>query len=118
MAVGEVAEIPGRTLIAAKALTRLVSAVAASELGVPVKKVQANISDAAGRLAVRISAPIALAPLGGRAALPGNSVPLLVRAENARHEVASRVAHLSGREVVSTVIHFTGAELEQKRRVR
>lgn len=112
----------GRTRITPRALSRVVSAVAAEGLGVPVESVRVQLQDERGALAVNIStgAPVTQWRIPGahRPAFQGPGASLLNRSEHARQLPRDRVAALTGSTVGSITIRFTGATMRPEARVR
>ncbi|RRD60475.1 hypothetical protein [Leucobacter sp. OH1287] len=112
-------QIPGHTQLTAKALNRLATAIAAEQLGVKGGSVRVGVTDSAGLLAVQVTGPIRLAPLG---ALEYSSseqhTPLLERVEQIRAAVAERLTALTGRRVASVILECTSAEVAPARRVQ
>lgn len=101
--------VPGRVVVAGRALTHLFTALAATELGVPARRVSTSVGDSRGRLRVRIEAPIA----HDRAA--AESVLDAVR--SARERVQAEGIRLSGATLVDVELRATGATLIEGRRV-
>ena len=103
--------VAGRTSVTPRALERLATGVAASHLGVDSSRVAVRLSDAAGSLAVAVSAPLRTAPVGVDA--PG----LVTRSEQARALIARDITSISGSQVGSVALRVTGVEIVEMRRV-
>lgn len=114
----------GRTRITPRALGRVISAVAAEGLGVPVETVRVDLQDQRGALAVNIttsvpvSQPRTTATATQRRAFEGSGGSLLDRSERARSLLRDRVAVLTGSAVGRVTIRFTGASVRPEARVR
>lgn len=107
------AEIAGNSRITPRALQRLVAAIAAELLGTSIDKVRASVTDSASKLAIEVSGPLAVAPLGQTVTLP-----LTQHLELVRSELAAKVTALSGREVITTALEITAAEIKKEGRVK
>lgn len=112
----------GRTRIAARALDRLVSAVAADALGVDARSVTVSLSDDAGRLVLAITAPIRVVPLARVAAGVGVLVrdggPLVERAALAQDRIRARTEELTGYEIDRVGIRLNDVIIQRERRVK
>lgn len=113
-------QIPGHTQLTAKALNRLATAIAAEQLGVKGGSVRVGVTDSAGLLAVQVTGPIRLAPLGALEYRSSEQqhTPLLERVEQIRAAVAERLTALTGRRVASVILECTSAEVAPARRVQ
>lgn len=100
----------GRDRFTATALQRLARAVAGDELGVPLRDVSADVRDAAGSLAVRLAAPIAVPPLGGQPV-----EPLTARLAGAGEVIRMRLVALTGLAVERVDLRATGAVIAERR---
>jgi hypothetical protein len=105
--------IPGQVSISARALTRVVTAVAADELRVSHRDVAVRLSDDRGLLAVAVVAPLRLAGL----AAPGPHPGILQRCQTARTGIQSRTADITGSEVRTVAIRVTRARILAESRV-
>lgn len=81
----------GRDRFAAIALEHLARAVAADELGVAYREVSARVRDSAGELEVRVTSPVAVAPLA-----TGSAEPLTTRLGEAAGTIRARLDALTG----------------------
>jgi hypothetical protein len=111
---GPCAGTPGRTRIASGALTRLLQAITAEVFAVPADAVKARIEDDAGLLRVAVAVSLAVPPLLGDPATPGDS--LYGRASGARAAIIARAQELAGTAVSRVDIRLTG--IHQERQVR
>lgn len=113
---------PGRTVITARALDRVVRAVSGAALGVEPRRVGAQVRDASGLLALEVRAPIRLPSLDEIAAsvdvVSRGGGTILERAESARTEIRSRVEEITGSSVSRVVVRLDSAHIEPERRVR
>lgn len=100
----------GRDRFAPKALERLARAVAAEALGVRVAETSVRISDTGGALAVRVTSPVAMPPLGDA---PGGG--LTVRLADAAADARRRLAELTGLEVARVDVRATSAVIRERR---
>ena len=101
--------IPGRVVVAGRALKHLFTALATTELGVPAGRVSTSVGDARGRLRVRIEAPIARDR--------GATDTVLDAVRGARERVQAEGIRLSGATLVDVELRATGATLIDARRV-
>lgn len=109
----------GRTRVTSRALSRIVSAVAAEALGVPTAHLSVDLQDERGMLGVSISTHtpmIALRRVRGDGGFRGDS--LLERSESAQQLLRDRVRVLTGSQVDRVTIRFTGARTRPETRVR
>jgi hypothetical protein len=99
----------GATRITARAMNRLVSAVAADALGVPPSQVKVNVAASAGRLDLSVRTPAARPPGGrGTTAAPTEDADP-DRAEHAQHDIRGTVAALTGADIAGVTVRLTGA---------
>ncbi|PPG00674.1 hypothetical protein C5E06_18435 [Pseudoclavibacter sp. RFBI5] len=109
----------GTTRLTAKALNRLVSAVAGDALGVDAGSVSVDHN---GKLALRLSTPIRVPSLGRIREQPSSisrsGGPLLERVETAKTTIRDRVQSLSGSSISAVTIRLTGLEIKPEERVR
>jgi hypothetical protein len=106
--------VPGRTRVTARALTRVIAALTAEELGVQADHVHVDLDDDEGALAATLRTPIGVAPL--RVDAPGPS--LTERCAAAQQHLRERVPVLTGRRLSRVSVHLTGAVIGTERRVR
>lgn len=112
----------GRDNISARALEKVVRAVAADQFEVPVSEVTAELADADGGLQLAIRTPVRVVSIARAQSEPraversGGTV--LERAEEGRAVIASRVEELTGSEISGVRLRFSGAHIRQERRVR
>jgi hypothetical protein len=111
----------GRTRVTAKALNRLVAAVAAEALGVPARVVSVDLTDSAGKLAVTVRSPLRVVSLtrvqDDRSLVARTGGTLLERAAAAQQQIRSRAAELSGSAISNVTVRLTGIDIQQERRV-
>ncbi|MBF4460183.1 MULTISPECIES: hypothetical protein [unclassified Pseudoclavibacter] len=112
----------GTTRLTAKALNRLVSAVAGDALGVDAGSVSVDLDDHNGKLALRLSTPIRVPSLARIREQPSSisrsGGPLLERVETAKTTIRDRVQTLSGSSISAVTIRLTGLEIKPEERVR
>ncbi|WP_291054568.1 hypothetical protein [Herbiconiux sp.] len=123
-APAEAAQAPdrGRNRITAKALDRIVSAVAAEALEVDARSVGVELGDDKGLLAVAVTSPIRVPSLEGiRAAgsLPaGTGGTVLERAAAAQESIRERVRALTGSTVGRVTVRVARVDIRSEKRVR
>jgi len=106
----------GTNRITARAMTRLVSAVAADALGVRPSQVRVDLADAAGRLDLTVRTPIRVLPRDHlEGAAPANGTAL-DRTERAQHDIRGTVAALTGADIAGVTVRLTGARLRLPKR--
>ena len=117
----------GRNRISSKAIRAVVSAITASELGITANKVDVQLSDDNGGLAIGISAPIAIAALASvrtgwsRPAVQGATPAqptLIERVTTAQNIIRGRMLDLTGSSVGAVNIRLTGTQIQGEVRVR
>jgi len=107
----------GTNRITARAMTRLVSAVAADALGVRPSQVRVDLADAAGRLDLTVRTPIRLLPLDrDETDAPADSTTL-DRTERAQRDIRGTVATLTGADIAGVTVRLTGARGRPPKRV-
>lgn len=99
----------GRTRINARAMTRVVSAVAAEALGVRRRQVSVGVDGASGQVYLTVRARIRRLPLDGvtTAATSEDTGP--DRTERAQHAIRDTVAALTGATIAGVTVRLTGA---------
>lgn len=111
----------GRTTIAARALTRVASAVAADELGVDARRVGIDLGDVTGELELRVTAPIAIPSLtsvtrdASTVDRAGGSV--LARVSAARGSIRERTAAITGYRIARVDVRLSAADITTSKRV-
>ena len=112
----------GRTTVSARALNRLVCAVAADALGVDPSAVSAAITDDQGSLALTVSAPIRVVALTrvnrDPSVVTRTGGTILERAEHARQHIHYRVGELTGSTLSRVTVRLTGADIRPESRVQ
>ncbi|MEF2978991.1 hypothetical protein [Subtercola sp. YIM 133946] len=112
----------GRTQVTARALTRVVTALAATALDVAPSRVSVSLSDHDGALAVSISSPIRVVSLnqigGDDNAVLRSGGTVLERAERAQSVVREQAQYLTGSSIHSVTIRLNGAEIRHQERVK
>jgi len=106
-------KIAGQTSVSARALSRVVTAIAADELRVEPRDVAVRLTDDRGLLAVSVAAPLRLTRLGSP-----DAVPLVQRCESARVGIRNRTADVTGSQVRTVAIRVTRARILAESRVR
>ncbi|WP_120338619.1 hypothetical protein [Cryobacterium soli] len=111
----------GSTRITARAMTRVVSAVAADALGVRPSQVSVRLADADGGLDLTVRAPIRVLPLDDSTLDAAADSPadgtILDRTDRAQHQIRGTVADLTGAEIAGVVVRLTGARIRRPDRV-
>jgi hypothetical protein len=115
--------LPGRTRVTTRALTRVISAVTADILGVPVHRVGVELSDRDGRLGVSVVSPIRLPALGSArgdvpAAAAGGAGTVLARARAAIGAIMASAGELTGAVIGHVDLRLSDALTEETARVR
>ncbi|TFB99583.1 hypothetical protein E3O42_13620 [Cryobacterium adonitolivorans] len=106
----------GATHITARAMTGLVSAVAAGALGVRPSQVRVDLGDTAGRLNLTVRAPLRLLPLDqAETGAPADNTAQ-DRTERAQHDIRGTVATLSGADIAGVTVRLTGARSRPPKR--
>lgn len=101
--------IPGRVIVTEKALRRVLGAIAAAELGVAPRDVDARVRDASGSLAVDLNGPVAV---GG-----SRTQTAIEIAQSTRARVRDHGFELSGARITDVRLRLTGAREAQRERV-
>ncbi len=108
----EASELRGRTVIRPQAIRRVAEAVTAAAAGVRAGSAKADLADRRGELVVRVSTPVTLGmPDGGTRSL-------VERGSSVADEVTTGLRTLTGRSVGEVLVHFSGVQQVQERRVR
>lgn len=109
----------GLTHITSRAMSRVVSAVAADALGIVPSQVSVTLSDAAGRLDVTVRAPIRVLPLDRAGTTPDgqDEDSVLARTEKAQHHIRGAVGELTGADIAGVTVRLTSARIRLPRRV-
>jgi len=112
--------LPGRTRVTTRALTRVISAVTADILGVPVHRVGVELSDRNGRLGVSVVSPIRLPALGSaRGHVPaGAAGTVLARARAAIGAITASAGELTGAVIGHVDLRLSDAQTQETARVR
>lgn len=92
------APVPGRVVITARAQERVFRALAADELGVPVKSAKVRVADDAGRIAADITSPAMTGP---------RTAPLLSLIESTRRRLLDDGARITGAEISKVAVRIT-----------
>lgn len=113
---------PGRTVISARAIERVVRAVTADQFGVAAKSVSADLTDEGGRLELAVSTPIRVVSIG-RAQDDANAIDrsggsIVERADRSEQRIVEQVGAITGSAVSRLALRFTAADIKQERRVR
>lgn len=112
----------GRTVIAARAIEKVVRAVTADQFGVEAKRVSADLTDDGGRLDLAVRTPIRVVSIGRlqddpqSVARSGGSIT--DRAGRAESTIVDQVVAITGSTVSKLALRFTSADIRQERRVR
>lgn len=111
----------GSTRITTRAMTRVVSAVAADALGVRPSQVSVRLADSDGGLDLTVRAPIRVVPLDDSTLDAAADSPadgtILDRTDRAQHQIRGTVADLTGAEIAGVVVRLTGARIRRPDRV-
>ncbi|RFA23348.1 hypothetical protein [Subtercola boreus] len=112
----------GRTRVTAKALNRVIAAVAAEALGVDASSVSIDLADSAGALTVTVRSPLRVVSLGrvqdDRGIVARTGGTLLERAAVAQTEIRRRASDLSGSNISTVTVRLTGIDVQSEKRVR
>lgn len=106
----EAPAVPGRTVVRARAVHRVVRAAAARAAGVDADDVVVTLSDRHGALGVDLVLPVLVGPH-----VTGS---LAERATTLCAQVAEQTADLTGREVGEVDVRFASVRRPPERRVR
>ncbi|UIN31008.1 hypothetical protein [Microbacterium binotii] len=109
--------LPGRTLVAERALVAVCEQVAARAVGITRREVTVRLGATAGALAVRVEAPLPVPDLSDEA-VSAESDTVTARGHRIREQIRTDIAALTGREVRRIDLTITGARIEKRRRVR
>ena len=107
----------GSTRITTRAMTRVVSAVAADALGVRPSQVSVRLADSDGGLDLTVRAPIRVVPLDDSTLDAAADGTILDRTDRAQHQIRGTVADLTGAEIAGVVVRLTGARIRRPDRV-
>lgn len=119
MTSGSITQTPrGRTEITSRALTRVVSAVAADALGVKPGQVSVDLADTAGRLHLSVRTPIRVLPLDAvdTEADADGADSVLARTEQAQQQIRHSVGDLTGADIAEVTVQLTSARIRLPRR--
>ncbi|MET0955771.1 MAG: hypothetical protein ABWY68_07435, partial [Cryobacterium sp.] len=100
----------GHTHITSRAMTRLVSAVAAAALGVQPRQVSVDLADTEGRLDLTVRVPLRVLPPEW-AADAGAEPSDRARPDRAEQQIRSGVAELTGTEIGGVTVQLTQARI-------
>lgn len=109
--------LPGRTLVAERALVAVCEQTAARAVGIPRREVTVRLGAAAGALALRVEAPLPIPDLSDEGPVD-DSETITARGHRIREQIRAEVAALTGRDVRRVDLTITGARIEKRRRVR
>lgn len=107
----------GRNTVMSRAIRRIVSAVTAEALDVPLSQVGVELTDTGGALAVMVNAPVRIAALATAPAHRGEST-LLDHAASAQRSIAAKLAEHTGMTVERVELRLSAVRIEQERRVK
>ena len=111
----------GSTRITTRAMTRVVSAVAADALGVRPSQVSVRLADAESGLDLTVRAPIRVVSLDDSSHATAADTPadgtILDRTDRAQHKIRGTVADLTGADIAGVVVRLTGARIRRPDRV-
>ena len=102
---------PGRTHITSRAMTQLVSAVAAAALGVRPRQVSVDLEGTQDRLDLTVRVPLRVLPPEWAAADAGDESQDLTRTERAQRQIRSEAAELTGSEIGRVTVRVTQARI-------
>jgi hypothetical protein len=109
--------LPGRTLVAERALAAVCEQAAARAVGISRREVTVRLGATAGALAIRVEAPLPVPDLSDDARFADADI-VTARGHRIREQIRAEVAALTGREVRRIDLTITGARIEKRRRVR
>ena len=104
--------LPGRVSITPRALEHTAAAIAAGHLGVDRSKVSVRLSDIRGQLAVAITSPLRVPPLGREPA-----VGMVTRSQVAREAISRDLTRIGGSTVGTVTLRVTGVTIWESSRV-
>lgn len=112
----------GRTRVTPKALDRVVSAVAAEALGVDAGRVDVELADDVGALALVVSTPIRVASLrlvqSDRSGVHRAGGSILERTAQAHETIRDRVSAVTGSAIGQVTVRISGVSIQPEKRVR
>ncbi|MBZ4487518.1 NTP pyrophosphohydrolase [Microbacterium sp. cx-55] len=109
--------LPGRTVVADRAIHAVCAHTAAVAIGVARREVKVTVGTTGGGLALRIEAPLPVPSLTDSAAIAAGS-DLLERVRVIQRSIHERVAEIAGRTVSRVDVVVTGATVQKEKRVR
>ncbi|TFD47818.1 hypothetical protein E3T55_14790 [Cryobacterium frigoriphilum] len=111
-------DLRGRTHITSRALTRLIRVLSAEALTVSADQVTVGLTDAAGRLAVHVRAPIGITSLSATRSWPDphSDGTVLQRTERARQHIRLETGRLTGTDVAHVIVQVSGATINPEGR--
>lgn len=104
--------LPGRVSITPRALEHTAAAIAADHLGVDRSTVSVRLSDLRGQLAVAITSPLRVSPLGR-----GSAVGMVTRSQDAREAISRDLTRIGGSTVGTVTLRVTGVSIVESSRV-
>jgi hypothetical protein len=111
----------GRTKVSAKAISRIVAAIAGESFGVPARTVGVHLDDSSGMLAVTATTAISVPSLvSTRASSPSSTPPTTVldRAAAAQSAIRTRTGELTGSQIGPVTVRLNAAIIEGEERAR
>ena len=111
------APVRGIVRVHERAIEKVVREASAAVVGVQRNQVQVDVTDAAGGLSVRLTTKLPVPDPLDEEALRA-CVPVAERVRSIQHELAERLAQLTGRDIRRITVVISGARLQERRRVR
>lgn len=109
--------VPGRTVLADRALHAVCAQTAAVAIGVARRDIKVTVGSSGGALALRVEAPLPVPSLADSAAIAAGP-DLLTRVRGIQNSIHDRVGEISGRDIARVDMIVTGATVKKERRVR
>jgi sugar (pentulose or hexulose) kinase len=98
--------VPGRVVVTARAHERVMTALAADALGIPVSRARVRVHDDAGALGARVTAAASVGP---------GTPPLITRIDATRRRLAEEGSRLTGATVSHVSVRITDTITESRR---
>ncbi|CAN5240790.1 hypothetical protein BH09ACT6_BH09ACT6_13220 [soil metagenome] len=107
----------GRTKVSAKAIARIVAAIAGESFGVPARTVGVQLDDSSGMLAVTATTGISVPSLV-TTRVPSAPSTVLDRASAAQSAIRTRTGELTGSQIGPVTVRLNAANIEEEERTR
>jgi hypothetical protein len=107
----------GRTKVSAKAIARIVAAIAGESFGVPARSVGVQLDDSSGMLAVTATTGISVPSLVSTR-VPAAPTTVLERASAAQSAIRTRTGELTGSRIGPVTVRLNAAIIQEEERAR